>query len=137
MATRIPTGVRNDLVQRIQVLLDAGAGPGTFDIRTGAQPASANDAASGTLLATLTLSDPSAGAAAAGVLTLSAISDDVSIDATGTAGWARGKDSTGATVVDVAVSVTGGGAELQFNSVAFQAAAIARITAFTITMPAG
>ena len=70
MATRLPTAARNAACDAVVDLLDAGAGAGTIKIYTGSQPASANDAASGTLLATITLSDPAFGAASTGVATM-------------------------------------------------------------------
>lgn len=66
------TALCNALVDAI----DAGAGAGTLEIRTGAAPAATTDADTGTLLATLTFSDPAYGNAAAGVAQESAITQD-------------------------------------------------------------
>lgn len=132
---RLSTSLRNAMIQAVQTKIDAGPAAGTINIRSGVQPATAEDAETGTLLATLTCSDPSAGAAAAGVLTLSAITEDASADATGTATWARIKDSTGATVFDCDVGTSG--ATINLNTAAIVAGGPVRITSFTCTMPAG
>lgn len=134
---RLATATRNAIANAIRDLIDAGTGAGTIEIRTGTQPASANDAATGTLLATLTFSDPSAPGAASGVTTFSAITEDAVADATGTAAWARVKDSAGNTIFDVDVSATGGGSTIELNTVAIVAGGPVRITAFTVTVPAG
>jgi len=88
MATRLSTGLQN-------TSLDNGLGP-AFDggnarinIYTGTQPASANDAATGTLLGTLTPSSDVFGNASNGTITANSISSDTSADASGTPGWAR------------------------------------------------
>lgn len=136
MATRISTAARNAAANAIVDLLDGGAGAGTIQIRTGSQPASANDAATGTLLGTLTLSDPAFGNAATGVATASEITSDSSADATGTAGWFRALDSTGATVLDGSITATGGGGDLTLDSVSIVAGGTIAVTSWTVTMPA-
>lgn len=137
MATRIATSARNAAADAVVDLLDAGAGAGYIEIRTGSQPATPNTAASGTLLATLTLSDPAFGAAASGTATASAITSDTSADATGTAGWFRGYDSTGAAVIDGSVTATGGGGDMELDSTSIVAGGTVAITAWTITVPVG
>ena len=136
---RLATATRNAIVNAIAVLIDAGSGPGTINIRSGTQPASANDAEVGTLLAAIPFNDPSFPGGSGGVNTadVDPVLEDASADATGTATWARIKDSTGATVIDVDVSASGGGGTLQLNTVSIVAAGPVRVTAFTITAPAG
>jgi hypothetical protein len=138
MAARLPTASRNAAADAIVDRLDAGAAAGTIDVRTGTQPASANDAATGTLLATFTLADPAFGAAAAGVASIDA---DPVISTTGlaagTAGWFRAKDSDGNTVLDGAVTATGGGGELTLNTTTVSVGLTLEITGGTVTMPAG
>lgn len=117
-------------------LIDGGAAAGTIQIRSGTQPADADDAATGTLLATLTFSDPAFGAAAVtGVATASAITDDSSADATGTATWARVLDSNSNTIFDCDVNTTG--ATINLNTVSITAGATVSITSFTVTHPDG
>jgi hypothetical protein len=88
MAYRLSTGLQN-------AALDGGIGPafdgGTarINVYTGTQPASANNAASGTLLGTLTPASDVFGAGSSGTITAAAITADSAADASGTPGWAR------------------------------------------------
>jgi hypothetical protein len=133
---RLASATRNELAQRFQVLLDAGAGNGTIKIYTGTQPASADDGIGGaTLLGTLTFSKPSAPAASGGVLTFNAIAQDDAADASGTATWARIADSDGNTVFDCDVGMSG--ATINLNTTTIVAGGPISITSFTITVPAG
>lgn len=117
-------------------LIDGGAGAGTIQIRSGTQPANANLAATGTLLATLTFSDPAFGATdTSGVATASAITDDSSADATGTASWARVLDSNSATIFDCDVSTSG--ATINLNTTSITSGGVVSITSFTVTHPDG
>lgn len=132
---RFVTTAKNNALNTLKTAVDAGSGPGTIKVYNGTQPTTANDAVTTqTLLATLTFSDP-CGATASGVLTMDAITQDASADATGTATWARIADSSGATVFDVDVSNTGAGGTLQFNTTNFVATGPVLISAFTITIP--
>jgi len=135
MATRINTSVRNACANAVTATADAGPGPAYVEIRTGAQPATPATAASGTLLGTLTCSDPSFGAASNGVISAAAITGDSSADATGTAGWYRLYDSTGAACVDGTVTAAGGGGDMIINNVSIVAGGTISITSWTITMP--
>jgi hypothetical protein len=65
MAFEISTAARDAACDAIVDLIDSG-GTGTIQIRDGAQPASPNDVASGTLLATLTFSATAFGASSSG-----------------------------------------------------------------------
>jgi hypothetical protein len=137
MTTRISTAARNASASAIAALLDAGAGAGKLEVRTGTQPATANTAATGTLLGTLTLSDPAFGTPVTGVVTAGAITGDTSADASGTAGWFRAYDSDSNPVLDGSVTATGGGGDLQLNSVSIVAGGTINVTSWTITMAAG
>lgn len=94
----LATAVRNSMLDQIKTAIDVGAGAGLLRIYDGTRPATGGAAT--TLLAELTFSDPSAPAAAAGVLTFNAITADASANATGTASWCRVVDSTGTFVFD-------------------------------------
>ena len=132
---RFVTAVKNSALDTIKTAIDAGAGAGTIKIYTGTQPTTAADAVTTqTLLGTLTFSDP-CGTSAAGVLTMSAITQDSSADATGTATWARIADSTGSTVCDVDVTATGGGGYVQMASTSITAGGPIAFNSFTITLP--
>lgn len=118
-------------------LLDAGAGAATIQIRTGAQPADPDTAASGTLLATLTCSDPAFGnaadAAPGAIATANAITDDTSADATGTAGYFRALDSDSNAIIDGEVGTSG--ADMNLNTVSITSGATVSVTSWTVTMP--
>ena len=132
---RFVTTAKNNALDTLKTAIDAGAGAGTIKVYNGTQPTTANDAiTSQTLLATLTFSDP-CGSTSSGTLTMSAITQDSSADATGTATWARIADSTGSTVFDVDVTNTGAGGTLQFNTTSFVIGGPVLISAFTITVP--
>lgn len=137
MTTRLPTNVRNAMANAAVDLIDAGPAAGTVQIRTGAQPASAGTAATGTLLGTLTLSDPAFADAVNGTATAGAVTGDSSADASGTAGWFRVLDSTGATVMDGAISEAGGGGELILDKTTIVAGGTISVTSWTVTQPAG
>jgi len=137
MTTRISTTARTLMADALVDLLDGGSGPGVLEIRTGAQPASVGTTATGTLLATLTLSDPAFGSAVNGVATASAITSDFSADATGTAGWFRALDSNGAAVIDGSVSASGGGGDLILNDTAVVAGGTIAVSSWTFTQSAG
>lgn len=132
---RLATATQNQLATDLKTLIDAGSGAGTIKIYDGSQPANANTAVSGqTLLATLTFSKPSFGAAAAGVITAAAIAQ-VNAVASGSATWARIADSTGATVFDCDVGTSG--ATINLNTVSIVSGGPVVISSFTITMPSG
>lgn len=132
---RLATAVKDTALTNIKTAIDAGAGPGTIKIYTATMPTLPSDAVtSQTLLGTLTFADP-CGTVSSNLLTMSAITQDSSADATGTAAWARIADSTGATVMDIDVTNTGGGGTLQLNTVNIVATGPILITAFTITIP--
>jgi hypothetical protein len=129
MTVGLATTLRNSRADAIKTAIDAGAGPGMIRVYDGTRPATGGSATN--LLATLTCSDPSAGAAAAGALTLSAITSDASADATGTATWARIVDSTGTFVLDCSVGTSG--ADINFNTVSFVIGAAIAITSAVFT----
>lgn len=132
---RIATATRNAMLDQIRTAMDAGAAAATCKVYTGTQPANADAALSGnTLLATLTFSDPSAASAASGVLTFSAITEDASADATGTATWARIADSNGNTVFDCDAGTTG--TTIILNTASIVASGPVRITSATLTLAA-
>src|SRR3990172_132140 len=113
--------------------LDAG-GAGTIKLYTATIPTDADTALGAqTLLATLTFSATAFGAASNGVATASAITSDTSADATGTAAWARIANGAATTQMDVTVGTSG--EDINFNTVAFLAAATVSITSLTYTQP--
>jgi len=125
---------RNAAVNAVAALIDGGSGAGTLAIRTGVAPTNTTDADSGTLLATLTMSDPAFGAAASGTATAAAITSDTNIDATGTAAHFRLKNSDAVTIIQGTVGTSG--SDINFDSVSFIAGGTAAITSLTLTQPA-
>lgn len=121
--------------------VNKGTAASEIDIRSGAQPADPDTAASGTLLATLTASDPMFGAATdaapGALLTASAITSDSSANATGTAGYFRIRSVT-TTPDDVADGEVGtSGSDLNMNTTSITAGSTVSITSFLVTMPEG
>lgn len=132
MAIKLSEAARNARLNAITTLVDGGASPGYIEVRSGTRPANVNTAATGTVLATFTLADPSFGAAAAGVITLDADPDiSATAAATGTASWARGYDSTGAAVFDGDVGTSG--TDFIITSVSITSGQTVTLTAGTLT----
>lgn len=135
MTLRVAVAARNAGLDAIFDRANAGAGPGTIEVRSGSQPATADTAASGTLLVTFTLADPAFAAASAGVKDLDADPDlSAAAAATGTAGWARCKDSDGNTVFDGSVGTSG--TDFIINSTSITSGQTVNLTLGSITDPA-
>jgi len=137
MTIRLPVAARNATTDTISDLIDAGAGSGLVQVYSGAQPASADLAPTGTLLAVFSLNDPSFGAAASGTASLS-VSPAISTTgvADGEAGWFRVVDSDSVTVFDGEITATGGGGDLTMSTTTVSVGLALQMTAGTITMPA-
>lgn len=133
MAYRLSTNSRNKATDAIVDELDAGAGAGTLQIRTGAQPTNVGDAATGTLLGTLTFSDPAFGASATGTATASAITSDTNADASGTAGHARFLDSNAAIHSDADCGQ--GAGTINWDNAVIVAGGTLAISSMTISTP--
>lgn len=133
MALRLSTAARNGACNGIVDLLDAGAGAGTIAIRTGSQPTNVGDADTGTLLGTLTYSDPAFGNSATGTATASSITSDTSADNSGTAGHFRAKDSDANIVFDGTCGQ--GSGDLSFDNSVIVAGGVIAISSFTVTVP--
>lgn len=132
---KISTAGRNAACDALLALLNAGSPPGHLYIRTGSPPTNVADADSGTLLATLTLSNTAFGAASSGTATAAAIASDTSVAATGTAGHFRMKNAADVTVLQGTVGTSA--ADLVLNSTAFTIGGTAAVSAFTVTVPIG
>lgn len=137
-AFRISNAAAKAMADTFDDQVNIGSTASVLDVRTGAQPADPDTAATGTLLATLTFSDPAFGAASdgapGGLLTASAITQDSSADATGTAGYFRIR-ATGTGADDVADGECGtSGADLNFNTTSITSGSAVSITSLTVTM---
>ncbi len=120
--------IRNQRLDLLKTAMDAGAGAGLLRLYDGTRPATGGAATN--LLATLTLSDPSAPAASSGVLTLSAITNGTGV-AAGTATWARIVDSTGAHVLDCSVGTSG--ADINLNTTTISIGVTVSVTSAVFT----
>ena len=133
---RLPNATNQAACDAVVDLIDAGAGAGTIQIRSGTQPADADGAAAGTLLATLTFEATAFGGADAdGTATADTITGDASADNTGTATWARILDSDSNKVFDCDVGTSG--ATINLNTTSIVAGQSVDISALTITHPDG
>jgi hypothetical protein len=129
MALRLATATRHAGIDAIGDLLNGG----TIQIRTGAQPTNVADAASGTLLGTLTFNATAFGAPSTGVVTAAAITSDTSADASGTAGHARLLTS-GAAIHSDATCGQGSG-DFNFDNNVIVSGGTIAVSALTMTQP--
>jgi hypothetical protein len=121
------SGLRN---AQLDAITTFAGNSGKLRIYNGTRPATGGTAT--TLLAELTCNATFAPAASGAVLTLNAITQDASADATGTATWFRLVKSDGTThVLDGDVGTSG--SDLNLNSTSITSGATVSVTSFTIT----
>ena len=121
-----PTAGRNTIADTVVDLVDAGSAAGELKFFT---------SNGGSLLATLTFSDPAFGAAAGGAAAANAITDDTNVTA-GTVAWFEVQDSNGTTVFegDVTSDDVGTGS-IQLSSVALGSGDTVSVSSLTYTAP--
>lgn len=125
------TSVRNARLDAIETAI--GTAP-VLKIRTGSAPANCVTADSGTVLATVTLPSDWMAAASGGQKAMAGTWEDISADASGTAGHFRIYDSGGSTChVQGSVTATGGGGDMTLNNVILAAGQDFKVTSFTVT----
>jgi len=112
--------------------IDQGSGAGLLKVYTSTQPASVGGTY-GTLLGTLTFSDPAFGNAATGVATASAITSDTSADNSGTAGTFAILDSDSNVLMDGTCGL--GSGEASFDNNVVVAGGTLAFSSFTVTQP--
>jgi hypothetical protein len=129
MTIGINATVRNNMLDQITSRAGSNA---RIRIYSGSRPATGGTET--TVLAELTGNATFAPAATGGVLTLNAITQDSSANATGTATWFR-IDSSGGTnhVFDGDVGTSG--SDLNLNSTSIVAGGTVSISSFTVTAP--
>lgn len=132
---KITNAVASAAANAIVDLVDAGPGAGNLRIFGAACPTNADDADSGTVLAELVFSNPAFGAASNGVATASAITQDSSANATGTAACFRVYDGSNVVVFQGSVTATGGGGDMELVTTSIVATQPVQITSMTFTMP--
>jgi hypothetical protein len=117
---------------RLDAITTRAGNAALLRVYNGTRPATGAAITSQVLLAELTCGSPFAAAAAAGVLTANAITQDGAADATGTASWFRLLQSNGTTFVvdgDVAAS----GSDLNLDSISIVAGGTVSVTSCVIT----
>lgn len=131
MAIQLSTTVRNARLDSIETTIGTSA---VLRIRSGSPPANCGAADTGTVLATITCPSDWMAAASGGQKAKSGTWEDLSADATGTAGHFRVYDSTGTTChMQGTVTATGGGGDMEVSSTSFTAGQSFTITTFTLT----
>lgn len=128
MAIGYATTLRTNRMTQVVNAIDAGASTGKLRLYTTPRPATGAAITTQTLLAELAFADP-CGTVTNGVLTFSALTDDSNADASGIAVWARVVDSDGNFVMDMSVTATGGGGDIELNSTAIVAGGLVQGTA--------
>lgn len=130
MTFSLSNGAGNAVVDAIVDRLDGG----TVKVYSGSKPASPDDAATGTLLATFTLPTPAFGAAATKSATLNTVAATTGV-ADGTAGWCRFANSSATAQIDGTCGTSGSGAELILSTTAItNGGAVSALTG-TISVP--
>jgi hypothetical protein len=131
MAIQYSAAVRNAQLDTLETTV--GTAP-LFRIYSGSMPADTATAASGTLLAEMTLPSDWLAAAASGSKAKSGTWQDTSANNTGTAGYFRIYDSGGSTChMQGTVTATGGGGDLTLDNTSIASAQSISINTFTIT----
>jgi len=126
MALAYATTLRNTMLDAITT---AAGGSALLNIYDGSRPATGGAAT--TLLAQLTCNATFAPSASGGVLTLNAITQDSSANATGTATWFRITTSGATFVLDGNVGTSG--SDLNLSSTSIVATQPVSVTSFVIT----
>lgn len=131
MAVQLSIAVRNARLDAIETSIGTSA---VLKIRSGAQPATCATADSGTVLATLNLPTDWMAAASSGSKAILGTWQDLSADATGTAGHFRIYDS-GGTVCGIqgTITATGGGGDMTLDNTSIASGQQVTITSFTLT----
>lgn len=131
MAVQLSVAVRNARLDSIESTIGTSA---ILRIRSGAQPATCATADSGTVLATLNLPSDWMAAASSGSKAILGTWQDLSADATGTAGHFRIYDS-GGTVCGIqgSITATGGGGDMTLDNTSIASGQQVTITSFTLT----
>lgn len=131
MAIQHSEAVRNARLDAIETTV--GTAP-ILRIRSGAKPANCAAARSGTILASLTLPSDWLANASGGAKNKSGAWQDLSADASGTAGHYEIMDSTGTTCHEQGtVTATGGGGDMTIDNTVIAAGQQITVTAYGLT----
>lgn len=131
MAHQYSVAVRNARLDAIETAI--GASP-VLRFRTGAPPANADAARTGTVLATLNLPSDWMAAASGGVKAMSGTWQDLSADAAGTIGhYEIMNNGLTACGIQGTVTATGGGGDMTVDNVVVAVAQQINVTGYSIT----
>lgn len=131
MATKLSVAVRNARLDAIEATIGVAA---ILKIRTGAAPAACADADTGTVLATVNLPSDWMAAAFDGSKAMSGTWADNSADNSGTPAHYRIYASDGVTChLQGSVTLTGGGGDMEVDSVSFTAGQQFSVTSYSWT----
>lgn len=131
MAFQLSVDVRNATLDAIET--EIGGNP-VLTINSGTIPADCATANTGSVLATMVLPTDWFNDAGAGSVTLAGTWQDLSADASGTAGYFRMHNNGGtACHMQGTITATGGGGDMQLDNTNIALGQQINITAFTIT----
>lgn len=133
MTIQLSTAARNALLDVLEVTIGVSA---KLMVYTGAMPANAAAATTGTKLVEYDLASDWWAAASAGAKTLNSLPLTVTGLANGTAGYFRLFATDGTTCgIQGTCTLTGGGGDMTFDNTSIQTGQNVNITGFTITAP--
>lgn len=127
MAITTNTTLKNTILDGFDTAFNSG----TLEIRTGSAPGAGN-AATGTVLATITLPADAFAAASGGTKAKNGTWNDTSADAIGTA--AHWRMTGGSNIVEGTVTATGGGGDMELDSTSITSGQTVTITAFSFSI---
>jgi hypothetical protein len=130
MALQLSVTARNDRLNQFETTV--GTSP-VLEIRSGAAPADCATADSGTLLASMTLPSDFMAAAASGSKAKSGTWEDLTANATGTAGHFRLKSSGGTVHLQGTITATGGGGDMTIDNTSIASGQAVTVTGFTLS----
>ncbi|MFN2496623.1 MAG: hypothetical protein ABR608_12060 [Pseudonocardiaceae bacterium] len=142
MATRLPNTSQQAAADAVVDRIDTGTtnATGRLRIYTGAQPADADDAASGTLLVEILLVNPAYGAAnTSGTAALLSTPRSAAATAAGTAGWFRVLNRDNVGVFDGSIRATADadtGQELVLDNTNIASGQTVNVNSLSYTQPA-
>ncbi len=136
MAVRMNIALRNKILDNV---FNSGAGismldSGVAEFRTGTQPATGDTAASGTIVASVSLPADAMAAAASGSIGLSGTWQDLSADNAGLIGYVRFRDAADTYRIDVDVTATGGGGLVTVDNPTLTAGQQFTVTSMSFTV---
>lgn len=131
------TAVRNAIGNTAVGLIDQGTDNpnGRIEFWTTSKPANPQTPASGILLSTLQFSNPAYPSFINGGATVNPISSDLNIAASGACGWFRVYDCDGTPLWDGVVTVTGGGGDIEFDTINFVQGGTVHLTILDAIVP--